>query len=83
MHSNKQLSEKPYCDRIYFSREMWEIVMNVSLKLSLVINVYPGLTKYMFLALQHSAPANNFAKLSLIRHKWLRSATEALSQSIY
>lgn len=82
MHSNKQLSEKPYCDWIYFSRGMEEIVMNVSLKLLLIINVYPCLNKYKVLALQLSKPANNFEKLSLIPHKWLKSPTEALSHII-
>lgn len=46
MHSNKQLSEKPYCDWIYFSKGMEELVMNVSLKFLLIINVYPCLNKY-------------------------------------
>lgn len=82
MHSNKQLGEKPYCDWIYFSRGMEEIVMNVSLKLLLIINVYPCLNKYMVSALQLSKPANNSEKLSLIPHQWLKSPTEALSHVI-
>lgn len=84
MHSNKQLSEKkqPYCDWIYFSREMQEIVMNVSLKLFLIIDVFPCPNKYMFLALQLSKPANNSVELSLIPRKRRRSPTEVLSHII-
>lgn len=61
---------------------MQEIVMNVSLKLFLIIDVYPCPNKYMFLALQLSKPAHNSVKLSLIPHKWLWSPTEALSHII-
>lgn len=57
-------------------------VMNVSLKLLPIINVYPCLNKYMFSALYLSKPANNYVKLSLIPHKWLKSPTEALSHII-
>lgn len=61
---------------------MQEIVMNVSLKLFLIINVYPSLNKYKFLAQQLFKPASNSVKLSSIPHKWLRSPTEALSHII-
>lgn len=41
-----------------------------------------GLRSDFFPPLELSEPANNFGKLSLIPHKWLRNATEVLAHII-